>query len=118
MFIETGEGDLDAANLVCPANFEINLEDGSQTGQGRCTITGREGDQVFAEWNCKGEHLKGCKGDFKLIGGTGEFNGITGEGDFKIRSAISERRIDISTSSIHETALGIAIWEALHYKIP
>jgi hypothetical protein len=73
---------------------------------------------VFAEWECKGVHLKGCKGKFILTGGTGKFESITGESDFLIRAAIVDREIDIATGSVHETGLGLAIWPELHYKIP
>ncbi|MFX0203369.1 MAG: hypothetical protein ACFFCW_45280 [Candidatus Hodarchaeota archaeon] len=118
MFIEKGEEDLDAANFICPANMEVNLENGFQAAQGRCTITGRTGDQVFAEFHCKGVHLKGCKGQFKLTGGTGKFKGITGESDFLVRAALVDQKVEIATSSVHETALGLAVWPELRYKIP
>src|SRR5512143_112070 len=82
LFVETAEGALDAAALVCPGSMTIKLSDRTQSGEGRCILTGRDGDRVFAEWRCSGVYLQGCRGDFRLTGGTGKFAGIAGQGDF------------------------------------
>ena len=118
MFLENKKGVLDAAKIICPGTVDINRNDLSQSGEGRCIITDREGDRVFAKWNCKGVHLEGCEGDFVLTGGTGKFEGITGESDFTIRSAIGEITVKIPSTEVHETAIGLAFWPKLHYKIP
>jgi hypothetical protein len=118
MFLEDRKGVLDAAKIICPGTMEINLEDGSQKGEGRCIITSREGDRVFAKWNCEGVHLQGCEGKFNLTGGTGKLEGITGESDFTIRSAIGEITVKIPSTEVYETAIGLAFWPKLHYKIP
>jgi hypothetical protein len=118
MFVETQKGDLDAAKLLCPGLLEINLESGAQSGEGRCLLTGRSGDRVYAVWNCAGEHSDGCTGTFTLNGGTGKFQGITGSSKFQIRSDILEYVADMSEDSIEGNASGVAVWPALTYKIP
>jgi hypothetical protein len=39
MYVETKQGAMDAAQIVCPGLIEINLNDGTQSGEGRCIIT-------------------------------------------------------------------------------
>ena len=118
MFIETQKGDLDAAKLLCPGMLEINLESGAQSGEGRCLLTGRSGDRVYAVWNCAGEHGDGCAGTFTLHGGTGKFQGITGNSKFQIRSDMLAYVADLSEDSLEGGASGVAVWPALTYKIP
>jgi hypothetical protein len=117
MYIETENGPLASGHLSCPAIVEINLEDGSQTGTGRCTITAEDGARAYAEVTCAGYHLIGCDGEFKLTGGTGRFDGITGGGPITIRSDL--RNLARSgEGTIKEDAAGIMYWRELHYRIP
>lgn len=119
MFLENKQGDLDAAKIICPGMVEINLDDkGSQSGEGRCIITARNHDQVYASWTCAGEYLQGCVGTFTLLGGTGRFEKITGGSDFEIRSDMAEYIVDIPSDTVEATATGMAVWPALTYKIP
>jgi hypothetical protein len=90
MYVETKKGALDAAKIICPGTVDLNLKTGTQSGQGRCVITAANGDQVFATWNCTGTHAVGCDSRFTLMDGTGRFNGIVGNGDFQVRSSLSE----------------------------
>ena len=117
-FVDTPEGPIGAGTITCPGMLEVNLEDGSQTGEGRCTITGKKGAQVFAQWTCSGFHLVGCSGEFKLVGGTGRFAAITGGGPFTIRTTIRQIAVSSESTSINEAAIGVAFWEGLHYKLP
>jgi hypothetical protein len=118
MFVETQKGDLDAAKLLCPGMLEINLESGAQSGEGRCLLTGRSGDRVYAVWNCAGEHGDGCTGTFTLHGGTGKFQGMTGNSTFQIRSDLVAYVAELSEDSLEGGASGVAVWPALTYKIP
>lgn len=117
IYVETEQGPLDAGFMVCPAMFEIDLENGTQTGNGRCTISAKDGGRVFAEWTCSGVHLVGCNGDFKLTGGTDRFEGITGGGPMVVRSGLRDIAA-MPGNTIQESAAGIAIWRQLHYRIP
>jgi hypothetical protein len=98
--------------------IEINLNNGQQSGEGRCLITARDGAKVYAIWRCAGEHLSGCTGTFTLNGGTGRFKGITGHSDFEVRSELAELATTAGEQSVAGTASGVAVWPALTYKIP
>ena len=118
MFVEDAQGALDAGQIVCPGTVELDLRSGKQKAEGRCVITGSKGDRVYARWACEGVHTVGCKGKFTLTGGTGAAQGITGEGDFTIRSAGGESSRRSGAESVEELAAGLVVWPALHYRIP
>jgi hypothetical protein len=118
MLAEPKQGGLDVAKMLCPGMMEVNLNDGAQSAEGRCIMTTRSGDRVYATWNCTGVHLAGCKGTFTLVGGTGKFKDITGSGDFQIRSEVVEYASKIQGDSVEAAAIGVAEWPALKYKLP
>jgi hypothetical protein len=118
MYVETKTGAMDAAELLCPAMVEINLKDGTQSGEGRCIITTRPGDKVYATWRCAGEHGAGCAGTFTFTGGTGRFTGITGNSPFEVRSQLVALAARPGEGSVQGSAAGVAVWPALTYKIP
>jgi hypothetical protein len=118
MYVETKQGAMDAAQLLCPGMIEINLSNGSQSGEGRCLITARDGAKVYAVWRCAGEHGAGCTGTFTLNGGTGRFKGITGHSDFEVRSELVALAATADAEVVKGTASGVAVWPALTYKIP
>ena len=117
LFVETAQGDLHAARLLCPGTLEAKAGSDTHTSQGRCIITARTGDREFAQWSCTGSVGAGCKGTFRLTGGTGRFQGITGEGDLVLRLALSEFVALSKQESEHEM-VGLAAWPALKYRIP
>lgn len=117
VFVETQKGPLDAGFMTCPAYLDLNVEDGTQEGKGRCTIVGKDGSRVYAEIACKGVHLVGCDGQFTITGGTERFEGITGGGPITIRSGLQDVALS-GGNTVQETAGGIIIWPALKYKLP
>jgi hypothetical protein len=118
MLAEPKQGGLDVAKMLCPGMMEVNLTDGAQSAEGRCIITARSGDRVYATWNCTGVHLAGCMGKFTLVGGTGKFKDITGSGDFQVRSDVVEYAARLQGDSVETAAVGVAEWPALKYKLP
>jgi hypothetical protein len=118
LFVETPEGPVGAGTIICPGMLEVNFEDGSQTGAGRCVITGETDELIFARWNCSGYHLVGCKGSFELTGGTGKFSKITGGGPVTVRSTFNEQAVSAQGTSMVEAAIGIAFWKGLRYNLP
>ncbi|MCA9471246.1 MAG: hypothetical protein MRJ96_07695 [Nitrospirales bacterium] len=117
MFIEEGKGKLDAAGLLCPGSVETNLETQVRVGSGRCIITDKEGDKVYAQWSCRGnEH--GCKGPFNLVGGTGKFFGISGKNSVVFRIAMRIIANPVSPDSFQQIASGLALWPNLQYTLP
>ncbi len=51
-FVETPDGPVAAGKIICPGVLEVNLKDGTQTGEGSCMITVENGSQVYANWTC------------------------------------------------------------------
>lgn len=118
MFLETKQSDMDEAKILCPGMVEINLDTGTQSGEGRCIITTRSEDHIYANWSCAGEYTLGCAGAFTLLGGTGRFEKITGRSDFEIRSDMAAYAVSEEGGSVEGAASGIAVWPALTYKMP
>ena len=117
MYVETSEGELDEGFVVCPVNQILDLKTKATTGSGHCMITASGGDTVFAEWTCSGK-VGGCKGNFKLTGGSGKFKGITGSSKLIVRSPLSVLAGDMASGSVVRVASGIAILPELKYKMP
>lgn len=118
MFIEKGDGALNTAKIVCPATMVIRLTDGYMTGEGRCIMTGTQGNRVFGKWGCIGIALKGCKGIFELTAGTGRFRGISGGGTIILRTAIAEFVRKSTEKDAKGIGLGLIVWPKLTYKLP
>src|SRR5262249_17606313 len=117
VYVETEKGPLESGRIVCPAMVKINVEDGSQTGTGRCTITAKDGAQVFADVSCTGFRLVGCDGLFTFSAGTKRFEGISGSGPVIIRSDFGGIT-SVSETAARQDAGGIMFWPALHYTLP
>ena len=117
IYVETENGPVAAGHMTCPAIIEIGLEDATQRGQGRCTITAQDGAQIFAKIACVGVYLVGCNGDLELTGGSARFSGISGGGRVTIRS--DTRLIaPLSGDTAREAGTGSLYVAALHYKLP
>ena len=54
MFVERDGNVVNSGNIMCPGMVKINLKDGSQVGQGQCTLADDQGDEIYAEWTCAG----------------------------------------------------------------
>ena len=120
MYIENGKKEtLNTALFVCPGNMIIDLGDASSTSSGHCVITPAEGsgDTIFAEFSCKGS-ADACEGKFKLTGGTGQYDGISGSGTILIQTVLADLVQDAETGAVIKGATGLAIWPDLKYKIP
>lgn len=117
LYVEDGKGALHAASIVCPATAEGNLKTMTKTGQGRCILTDEDGDRIFARFTCEGD-LEGCRGPFKLEGGTGKFDGITGEGEMISRIQVRQLTTVAGFDTAEQEGEGVAIWPSLTYSIP
>jgi hypothetical protein len=118
LFVKNKQGKLDGIKMVCPGLVEMDLANRQESGAGRCIFTSRDKKHIYAKWNCAGELLQGCGGDFVLLGGTGRFENITGNSAFEIRSDMAELVPKMTESSLDVTARGVTVWPALTYKIP
>jgi hypothetical protein len=117
MYIEHGEGLLDAALFTCPSTQIIHVLSNQLEGHGYCTIESPNGDYVYAEFNCDGEPGS-CTGKFTLTGGTGRLAGITGESDVIVRTALSGTAINEATGGTVSAAKGLAIWPEMRFEFP
>ena len=118
MEAEDKRGELHAASMICPAMLEVNLDNGTQQGWGRCVIVTGNGDRVYAGWSCTGTHLEGCKGPFTVSGGTGRFRSVSGESTFVVRSSMAEYIVSIPEGGVTANFAGQAAWSALRYTTP
>ncbi|WP_295452949.1 hypothetical protein [uncultured Thiodictyon sp.] len=117
MYIEHGQGLLDAALFTCPSTQITEILANTIKGHGYCTIESPTGDYIYAEYNCDGEPGS-CTGTFKLTGGTGKLTGITGESDLIVRTALSGTTTDKAGSGTVSAAKGLAIWPEMRFEIP
>lgn len=117
MYIEHGDGLLDAALFTCPSTQIIHVLTNQVESHGYCTIESPTGDYVYAEFNCNGEPGS-CKGKFTLTGGTGKLTGITGESPMSVRTALSGTSIDEANGGTVSAAKGLAIWPEMRFEIP
>jgi hypothetical protein len=117
MYVQTGEDALDALLMLCPGSQEISLDDLTTIANGYCTFENADGDRVFAKWYCAGE-VGACQGQMTLTGGTGKFEGITGSGEMKVRTVLSDMAANVESGSVVRSATGLAVWPKLDYSIP
>lgn len=117
MYIEHGEGLLDAALFTCPSTQIIHVLSNRLESHGFCTIESPTGDSVYAEFTCNGEPGS-CKGIFTLTGGTGRLAGITGQSDMIVRTALSGTAMNEATGGTVSAAKGLAIWPEMRFEFP
>jgi hypothetical protein len=117
MYIEQGEGLLDAALFTCPSTQIIHVLSNQVEGHGFCTIESPTGDYIYAEFTCDGEPGS-CSGKFTLTGGTGRLTGITGNSDIIVRTALSGTAINEATGGTVSAAKGLAIWPEMRFEFP
>jgi hypothetical protein len=117
MYIEHGEGLLDAALFTCPSTQITEVLTNEIKAHGYCTIESPNGDYIYAEYTCDGAP-GACAGKFTLTGGTGKLTGITGESDLIVRTALSGTTIDQETGGTVSAAKGLAIWPEMKFEIP
>jgi hypothetical protein len=115
--VDGGAGSLHGARLACPGAVEADYAANTQRGEGRCIVTTGTGDRVFARWTCAGEPDKGCAGRFVLTGGTGVYQGVTGEGDMAIRLVLTNL-INLERLEAEYDLAGIVSWSGLRYRTP
>lgn len=80
IFNDAGKGFLHKARVDCPIYNDVNQ--GRANANGSCVVTDADGDKVFMEWQCSGA-MPACPGDERFVGGTGKYNGISGNSKFQ-----------------------------------
>lgn len=117
LYVETDEGPSRTGSIACPVTIEVDLKSARQEAHGRCTITTADDALAFASFECTGYHLVGCSGEFRLEGGTGRLDGISGGGPVNFRGdrwALAGR----SDTEVTQAATGIAFWRGFKLTLP
>jgi hypothetical protein len=117
MYIEHGEGLLDAALFTCPSTQITEILTNQIKAHGYCTIESPSGDYIYAEYTCDAEP-GACAGTFTLTGGTGKLTGITGQSDLIVRTALGGTTLDQQTGGTVSAAKGLAIWPEMRFQVP
>jgi hypothetical protein len=117
MYIESSQGDMHEAFVMCPIIQKLNLEMGKSEAVGHCEISASSEDILYADLTCNGE-VGSCNGTFTLIDGEGEFAGISGSGTLRVRSPIRALITDMAAGAELRVASGLAVIKDLKYSIP
>jgi hypothetical protein len=108
---------LHGAQLLCPGAIDADYAANTLRGDGRCIITTGSQDRLFARWTCAGVPDQGCAGRFVLTGGTGAYQGVTGDGELALRMTIS-RMTNLDQLESDYEVKGVATWPTLEYRTP
>ena len=115
MFIETDEGPQQAGRVGCALSSKIDQESRKTSASGACTFTAYDGATAWGEWECAGYELVGCRGTFKLTGGTGRFEGASGESTLIWRPTAYELKKQLDGMAL-DNATGIVLWREFKLK--
>ena len=117
MYIESSQGEMHEAFVMCPITQKLNLEMGKSEAVGHCEISASSENVAYAELTCNGE-VGGCNGTFTLTDGEGDFAGISGSGTLRVRSPMSVLITEMAAGSDLRIASGLAVIKDLEYSIP
>jgi hypothetical protein len=115
MFIETDEGPQQAGRVGCALSAKIDQASRKTSATGACNFTAHDGATAWGEWDCAGYELVGCRGTFRLTGGTGRFAGASGESTFIWRPTAIELKKQLDGMAL-DNASGIVLWREFKLK--
>lgn len=115
LFIETDEGPQQAGRVSCALSSKIDQSSRKTSASGGCTFTAGDGATAWGEWDCAGYELVGCRGTFKLAGGTGRFAGASGESTLIWRPTAHELKKQLDGTTL-DNATGIVLWRDFKLK--
>jgi hypothetical protein len=115
--VEKEPSPLDGAQIVCPTAIDADYAAITLRGEGRCVMTTGTGERLFARWTCVGAPDKGCVGRFVLTGGTGAYQGVTGEGDLVLRLVLADL-VQFDRFETDYDLKGLATWPGMRYRTP
>ena len=117
MYAENAEGEMDEAFVRCPIVQDIDLAAGTSSTSGKCIIVVSSEDTVYAEIECEGSAGL-CRGEFRITGGAGRFDGIKGKGKLTARSPVHALASDLSAGVSIHAAAGILQMPELTVELP
>jgi hypothetical protein len=82
-FSDKGEGSpFNGAGVRCPGFNDVDLNNKKNKAAGTCVFSDPSGaDQAYLSWECGGDTHK-CPGTLHYTGGTGRYQGISGDSPF------------------------------------
>lgn len=108
-YIETDEGPQQAGSVTCAVSARADQASLRLTASGACSFAANDGATAWGEWDCAGYQLVGCRGTFKLTGGTARLAGVTGESTLIWRPTAHEFRKQLDDATL-DNATGILLW--------
>lgn len=103
--------------MLCPVTQRMNVSTQATSAVGQCEIL-MDGDNViYAEFVCEGQ-VGRCEGEFRVTGGGGRFEGVTGSSKMSVRSPIHVLAVDVASGSELRVSMGLAELDELKYQIP
>lgn len=114
-FIETDEGPIHSGRVSCAASAKLNQATREVSANGACTFTATDGATAWGDWDCQGYELLGCRGTFKLAGGTARLEGAQGGGTMIWRPSAVELKKQLDGASL-DNATGIVLWRDFTLK--
>ena len=114
-FIESVEGPIHAGRATCAASSRVDQASRKVAANGACTFTATDGAAAWGDWSCEGYELLGCRGTFKLTGGTGRLDGASGESTLLWRPSAHEFKKQLD-GSVLDNATGILVWRDFKLK--
>ena len=117
MYIESSEGEMHEAFVMCPVMQKVSLETSNSEVVGHCEISASPENVAYAQLTCDGE-VGSCNGTFTLIAGEGKFTGISGTGALRVRSPMRALITDVAAGAELRVASGLAVIKDLEYSIP
>ena len=115
LFVETDEGPIHGGRVACAASLRIDQATRRVAGTGACTVTVTDGATAWGDWECQGYELLGCRGTFKLSGGTARLEGATGEGTMIWRPSAAEFKKQLD-GTVLENTTGLLSWRDVRLK--
>jgi len=114
-FVETEEGPQQGGHVNCATSARIDRGTRKTSASGACTFTAHDGATAWGDWDCAGYELVGCRGAFKLTGGTGRFVGASGESALVWRPTAHEFKKQLNGTTLNNTT-GIVLWRDFKLK--
>ena len=80
-FNDSGSGPLHAGPISCFWAFFAS--DNSSKVKGYCAFGDADSDRLYTDWSGASSGSEGTAGRMEIVGGTGKYSGIQGDGQFK-----------------------------------
>ena len=116
-YAKRDDGVLNEGFMVCPVTQRINLSTQATSAVGQCEILVAGDNVIYAEFVCEGK-VGRCNGEFRVTGGGGKYEGVSGSSNMAVRSPIQVLAMDMASGSELRLSMGLAELEELKYRIP